>query len=110
MKTRFRSALVLLTAFAALTIACALIATRSALAGGPQPPLVGIEPRWGPDLRVNPTPPITTDKHKNFSMAVDPSNPSRLLAGFDYRDSGGLGSGYSWSSDGGRTWSGGYFE
>src|SRR5437867_1654716 len=69
-----------------------------------------VEPRWGPDFRANPSPTKTTDKHKNISMAVDPTNPNKVLAGYDYRDSGGLGSGYSWSTDGGRTWLGGYFE
>jgi hypothetical protein len=63
-------------------------------------------PVWGTDVDINTVP---ADNHEAFSLAFDPTSPNKVVAGFKYEDSQGVGSGYSFSSDAGRTWTGGSF-
>jgi hypothetical protein len=66
------------------------------------------EPQWGFDVRVNS---LSGDKEtvqRNFALAVDPTNPNRLLAGFDTHQIS-IQSAYASSTDGGRTWANGLF-
>jgi len=63
-------------------------------------------PIWGTDVDVNTVP---ADNHEAFSLAFDPPSPNKVVAGFKYEDAQGVGSGYSFSSDAGRTWTGGAF-
>src|SRR5436305_1678418 len=72
-------------------------------------PLSVDEPQWGPDIPVNAPLSDTYGIHKQFSLAIDPTNPDDVIAGYDsYREGPGE-SGYSWSTDAGRSWAGGRF-
>ena len=68
------------------------------------------EPQWGVDVQVNPPVTSSLPTQKNFSFAVNPTNPDNVIAGYDNTASSNSLSGYSWSTDGGHTWQGGRFE
>src|SRR5689334_12558245 len=62
-------------------------------------PLPVGEPQWGPDIQVNIPLSDTYGIHKQFSLAVNHTNPDNVIAGYDsYREGPGE-SGYSWSTD-----------
>ena len=67
-------------------------------------------PQWGPDIRVNPLASATPNANRNFSLAVDPTDPNHVVASYDNIHSETSFSGYSWSTNGGRTWQGGLLE
>jgi len=69
----------------------------------------GAPPTWGTDIRVSPVFTTTPDAQVNYALAVDPTNPDRVLAGYDSYGFNGVTSGYALSSDAGRTWTGDRF-
>jgi hypothetical protein len=90
-----------------------LVAGQSQASAGiqPQSPTTG-DPHWGLDIQVNPTP--TGSPYQpmqlNFSMAVNPTNPNSVIAGWDSYQSAPSSVAYGSSSDQGLTWSGGRFD
>ncbi len=66
-------------------------------------------PQWGHDVRVNPTSSLTPDLQKNFSLAVNPTDPNNIIASYDSLDTNNTNSAYSYSTDAGRTWTGALF-
>ncbi len=71
------------------------------------------QPVWGPDVRVNsrPSPSPTSQLAivRNYSLAVNPTNPDNVIASYDNQEFSIYNSGYSYSTDGGRSWSSGIF-
>ena len=66
-------------------------------------------PAWGPDIQVNPVTTSTASVQRGFALAVDPTDSNRVIAGYDSWDPGLSYSGYSVSTDAGRTWAGARF-
>ncbi|MEO8285580.1 MAG: S-layer homology domain-containing protein [Chloroflexota bacterium] len=64
---------------------------------------------FGPDILVNPTSTIETVRQKNFSLAVNPTNPDNVVAAYDSSGTVFLETAYSASTDGGQTWAGAPF-
>src|SRR5689334_11768622 len=93
----------------ALAIVLLALCQSQADAGGTVlPPL----PQWGPDTQVNPTP---TDNpyhplQLNPSLAVNPTNPNTVIAGWESFQSAPTVDAFQWSTNQGLTWSGGRFE
>jgi len=82
-----------------------LVASQShASAGTLMPAQV---PQWGPDIQVNPTP-TGTPYHpvqRDFSLAINPTDPNTVIAGWDsLQGDPGL-EAYGWSTDQGLSWS-----
>jgi S-layer homology domain len=63
-------------------------------------------PHWGTDVHVDTVP---ADNHEAFSLAYDPSAPNKVVTSFKYEGPQDPSSAYSFSSDAGRTWTGGAF-
>src|SRR5439155_5782057 len=101
MKNRFR--VVLCPAF--LLFGLVLIVTASPAVWAELPPVAAPpKAQWGPDIRVNVVPDQATNKYNNMAVAINPTDPSKVLASYDDAWSGR--SAYSWSTDAGRTWVG----
>src|SRR5438477_6402420 len=69
-----------------------------------------LEPVWGPDIQVNPTVISTPAAQRNYSMAINPTNPNNILASYDGLGTHSTLSSYARSRDAGRTWTNDYFE
>ena len=78
------------------------------LASGKAPNIVDNRPvpHWETDVHVDTVP---ADNHEAFSLAYDPSAPNKVVSGFKYEGPDEPSSAYSFSSDAGRTWTGGSF-
>lgn len=89
--------------------AAALLAMASpsrSLAAGKDPvPSIPL-PHWGTDVHVDT---VTADNHEAFSLAVNPTDPNKVLASFKYEGPQDPGSAYSLSTDAGRSWAGSVF-
>ncbi len=70
----------------------------------------GSLPQWGPDLLISTPATSTLTTRSNISLAVNPRDPSQVVAAYnsDYSDGTAL-SAYAWSTDAGRAWSGSRF-
>jgi hypothetical protein len=69
-----------------------------------------VTPQWGADIQVNPPSTVTPNANRNFALAVNPTNPNHVVAGYDNIHPEVSSSGYSWSTDAGRTWAGGIHQ
>src|SRR6478672_9275452 len=88
---------------AVLLLSADIAPARPALAGA-----LG-EPQWGTDIQVNPRVTLTPSAQKNFSLAINPTDPNMIIGGYSSSSpSSGL-SAYAWSTNAGRTWGGGQF-
>src|SRR5689334_3695135 len=78
-------------------------------ASAPQPISSIPEPRWGTDIQVNASPSTTPAIYRNYSVAINPTNPNNLIAAYEspFIAQGFLS--YAWSSDAARSWGNGTF-
>src|SRR6478672_2701173 len=92
----------------AATLLCILAATMltSPVAQGAGATRPAVPPQWGPDIRVNPQTSATPSVQRNYSLAIDPTNPNHVIASYDSQHPPTSISGYAWSTDAGRTWAG----
>ncbi len=99
-----------------LSFTVALLVTAAILVWGEQSPVSAQSPRdsnnptWGADLRINPLEPVAranAQVNRILTLAVDPTNPNNVVAGYDTTTNEGLNSAFSSSSDGGISWTGG---
>ncbi len=89
-------------------LVAALIVTAGQSPVGASPARVnGANPVWGLDIKVSPINQGNLDANRNLSLAVDPTNPNNVVAGYDNYMSAGSQTAFSRSTDGGRTWTGG---
>lgn len=102
MKSGLRASLYL-----ALLLLAVVVAIIAASGAGARLLITPPKAQWGPDIRANTLADPDEDKHINFSIAINPVSSTRALASYDFEGPSGSGSGYSWSTDFGRTWSGG---
>jgi hypothetical protein len=94
---------------------CLLAAGLALASGGPSAnagsrPSGATQPQWGTDVQVNPTPTRLYTVQRNFSLAVNPTNPLNVVSAYDGQTGiNGLTS-YAATTDGGQTWAGGHFS
>jgi hypothetical protein len=66
-------------------------------------------PAWGADFAVNPPPVYTPSALRNSTIAIDPTDPQKLIAGYENTGYKLNETDYATSSDAGRTWATGAF-
>src|SRR4051794_22370456 len=91
-----------------------LLAVALFFMGGRTPAVAALphtsgEPQWGTDIQVSPDFQITPEAQRNFSMAINPTNPDNIIASYNSQVLHNYLSGYASSTDSGRTWTGGRF-
>src|SRR4051794_12763947 len=94
-----------------VAIVILLVAGQSRASAGRQSPATG-DPQWGADIQVNPTP-TGSPYHPlqlNFSLAINPTNPNNVIAGWDSYQSAPSSVAYGSTTDQGLNWSGGRFD
>ena len=96
--------IILLAAFAAVVV---LLISTGELPVEANPGQPVANPVFGLDVRVNPPNTGNLDANRNPSIAVDPTNPNNVVAGYDNYLSAGSQTAFSRSTDAGRTWTGG---
>jgi len=74
-------------------------------AGGLSP-----DPEWGTDIPLSVPEPSVRDLHRNIALSINPTNSNNVVAAYDRSQSFAGFTGYSWSSDAGRTWGQGIFR
>src|SRR2546430_2553520 len=68
------------------------------------------DPQWGPDIRINPDLGSEPSAQRNYSIAINPTNPNNIIASYDSQGVHNSRSAYAWSTDAGRTWASGFFD
>lgn len=90
------------------TLVLALMAASAiflfALVASASPGIGSAGPAWGPDIQVNPEPSHTPSNYKNHVIAINPTNPQNIVAGYDRFDWDHSWPAYAASTDGGHTW------
>lgn len=66
-------------------------------------------PQWGPDIRINPDEGEGPSAQRNYSVAINPTNPNNVLATFESQGIHSSRNGHAWSTDAGRTWASSFF-
>src|SRR5690348_10940453 len=81
----------------------ALAGAQAAPPGAPRVPAIPL-PQWGPDILISPLAHPTISAERNPMLAVRPTNPNFVIAGWDSIQDAQYASGYGGSTDGGRSW------